>query len=317
MKMNSKRLIKAISRGIIAVCTIGVMVFTNAGGETDVYANQIHNVPVTFSSTDSTITRDVEVHVGDSIEINVTNNTGYTVELASIYYGGTGFSSSNMTGNNVNNGRLESGKSATVNYSGTASSSGVLSFELHNYADDTRKGAMTIQLTVKDAQEQIVGTRSWIPGGGAGAGGSANASGSAGDGSSHTHSYEWKTSQEPTADADGEEIYVCSGCGSVIDRRALPAIGAFEKESIDKIEKAPVGGTVSLETNKWNTLGRNMRDELLARPDVTVKISFLSEGHKGTRLHLTIPAGYNINSLYDKNGYCGLCHAGTILGYDK
>ena len=82
-------------------------------------------------------------------------------------------------------------------------------------------------------------------------------------------------------------------------------------------EEAPVGGTANIETSNWNTLGRGMRDELLARPDVTVKISFLSEGHKGTRLHLTIPAGYDINSLYDANGYCGLCHAGTILGYDK
>ncbi len=311
MKMN--RLIKAICAGFIALCTFGVMFFTNAGGETDVYANQIHNVPVTISSTDSTITRDVEVHVGDSIKVHVTNNTNYDVIPSSDTYAGTGLNSPNMTPNTV----LRNGGTGVYAYNGSAQGSGILYFKLINSIDMTTKGEITIQLTVKDAQGQIVGTRPWVPGGGAGAGGSANASGSTGDGSSHTHSYEWKTSQEPTADADGEEIYVCSGCGDVLYRRGLTAMGVFEKESANKIKNAPSHGKVLIESSNWNTLGTDTKEAMLARPDVTVSASFLSEGYKGKRLHVTIPAGYNINSLYDKNGFCGLCHAGTILGYDQ
>ncbi|MCR4990860.1 MAG: hypothetical protein K6A38_08365 [Lachnospiraceae bacterium] len=157
-------------------------------------------------------------------------------------------------------------------------------------------------------------------GAGAGVGGSgsgdANGSGSAGDVPPHVHSYEWKVTQEPTADADVEEIYVCE-CGDVKYRQGLSAMGAFDRESADKVLKAGYGAIVNIETSHWNSLGRTIKEAMIKRSDVSVKFSFLSEGHKGTRLNLTIPAGYDINSLYDENGFCGLCNAGTILGYDR
>ena len=220
------------------------------------------------------------------------------------------------------------GGTGTISFDGSAQSSGEIYFNVINTADVQSKGLMTIHLTVRDAEGRIVGTRPWIPGdgagtgtGGAGAGaavgaGDANGSGSAGDVPPHVHSYEWKTTKEPTADADGEEIYVC-GCGDVKYRQGLSAMGAFDRESADKVLKAGYGAIVNIETSHWNSLGRTMKEAMIKRSDVSVKFSFLSEGHKGTRLNLTIPAGYDINSLYDENGYCGLCHAGTILGYDQ
>ncbi len=133
----------------------------------------------------------------------------------------------------------------------------------------------------------------------------------------HVHSYRWEVIQSPTAESDGWEAYKCSGCGDIKERSPLPAMSVFDEEVIAKIKKAPIGGTVKIETTHWNSLGRSIRDALAARPDVTLCISFLSEGYRGIPLKVTLPAGIDIVGLFDENGYLGLCRAGTELGYDQ
>ncbi len=132
----------------------------------------------------------------------------------------------------------------------------------------------------------------------------------------HTHSYTWKISKEPTATSDGEEIYVCE-CGHIAQTNVLPGSAAFEADIIAKIKKAPVNGIVTIETRIWNSLSKDVRDALVERPDVTLKISFLSEGYKGIPLKVTIPTGIDRYALWDENGWLGLCRAGSTLGYDK
>ena len=132
----------------------------------------------------------------------------------------------------------------------------------------------------------------------------------------HTHSYTWKISKEPTATSDGEEIYVCE-CGHIAQINILPGSAAFETDMIAKIKKAPVNGIVTIETRIWNSLSKDVRDALVERPDVTLKISFLSEGYKGIPLKVTIPTGIDRYALWDENGWLGLCRAGSTLGYDK
>ena len=110
---------------------------------------------------------------------------------------------------------------------------------------------------------------------------------------------------------------MCSGCGDVKETSPLPALSVFDEEIINKIRNVKSGGTVTIETTHWNSLGRGIRDALAARPDVTLKISFLSEGHKGIPLKVTLPAGMDIAGMFDENGYLGLCRAGSTLGYDQ
>ena len=131
------------------------------------------------------------------------------------------------------------------------------------------------------------------------------------------HTYEWKTMKEATAEEDGEEALVCTQCGAVKEKLGLSAMGAFEEEGAQKILKAGPGATVNIDSTHWNTFGRTMKEAMLKRRDVTVKSSFLSEGHKGIPLKVTIPAGTDIESLYDSNGYMGLCRVGSELGYDQ
>ena len=130
----------------------------------------------------------------------------------------------------------------------------------------------------------------------------------------HVHSYKWETVKEPTEKEDGLEVYKCTGCGDIKAKNVLSAQTVFEAEIIKKIEKCPLNGTVYVETIPWNSFGRGVRDAMIKRPDVTIKASFLSEGHKGIPLKVTIPCSRA--DLFDSNGYLGLCRACAELGYD-
>ncbi len=134
--------------------------------------------------------------------------------------------------------------------------------------------------------------------------------------SSHTHSYSWVVTKSPTSTSDGEEAYMCS-CGEIERTSILPAISAFEEETINKIKNAPANAVVEVETSLFNSFGIGVRDALAARPDVTLKVSFLEGGYRGQRLKLTIPAGKDRDKHWDENGWLGLCRAGTIFGYDQ
>ena len=134
--------------------------------------------------------------------------------------------------------------------------------------------------------------------------------------SSHTHSYSWVVTKYPTSTSDGEEAYQCS-CGEIERTSILPAISAFEEETINKIKNAPANAVIEVETSLFNSFGIGVRDALAARPDVTLKVRFLSEGYRGQLLKVTIPTGIDRYALWDENGWLGLCRAGSTLGYDK
>ncbi|MBR6149140.1 MAG: hypothetical protein IKQ44_12405 [Lachnospiraceae bacterium] len=134
--------------------------------------------------------------------------------------------------------------------------------------------------------------------------------------SSHTHSFSWVVTKSPTSTSDGEEAYMCS-CGEIERTSILPAISAFEEETINKIKNAPANAVIEVETSLFNSFGIGVRDALAARPDVTLKVKFLSEGYRGQLLKVTIPTGIDRYALWDEKGWLGLCRAGSTLGYDK
>ncbi len=133
---------------------------------------------------------------------------------------------------------------------------------------------------------------------------------------SHTHSFSWVVTKSPTSTSDGEEAYMCS-CGEIARTSILPAISAFEEETINKIKNAPANAVIEVETSLFNSFGIGVRDALAARPDVTLKVKFLSEGYRGQLLKVTIPTGRDRYALWDEKGWLGLCRAGSTLGYDK
>ncbi|MCR4989598.1 MAG: hypothetical protein K6A38_01870 [Lachnospiraceae bacterium] len=58
-----------------------------------------------------------------------------------------------------------------------------------------------------------------------------------------------------------------------------------------------------------------MLDELAARPDVTLNLKFREKGYKGGEVRtVTIPAGYDVASLKDANGYAGFLYLMGVFG---
>ncbi len=120
----------------------------------------------------------------------------------------------------------------------------------------------------------------------------------------HVHVYEWDTIQA-TADQDGEMRYQCRICGDIQTRVPITAYYVFNKETTERIRKAKQGETVKIETARWISFHKMVMQALSERPDVTLEVSFLDEGHKGTRKTFTIPAGTDVMSLVDDKGFAG------------
>ena len=54
-----------------------------------------------------------------------------------------------------------------------------------------------------------------------------------------------------------------------------------------------------------------MIETFATRKDIDINVVFT---HNGKKMKVTIPAGYDMNSLLDENGYCGFLRLLSILG---
>ncbi|SEF76849.1 hypothetical protein SAMN02910276_01006 [Butyrivibrio sp. Su6] len=86
----------------------------------------------------------------------------------------------------------------------------------------------------------------------------------------------------------------------------------FSSAVIDTVANAPTSGEVVIETNTIACLDKNMVDSMSKRTDVAISIIFKNKD--GQKLKVTIPAGYNVTTLLDSNGYCGYMHLVDVFG---
>ncbi|SCX89685.1 hypothetical protein SAMN02910292_00405 [Lachnospiraceae bacterium XBB2008] len=128
------------------------------------------------------------------------------------------------------------------------------------------------------------------------------------------HDYEWRTLKEATEDEDGEYAYVCRTCGDVRYRVPIGAYATFNINTQNKIRNAAKDATVEISTTRWISFHRMVMDALRERPDVTLKVNYLSDGYKGDPMTFTIPAGTDTGALPDENGYAGFKFLGGIFG---
>ncbi len=120
----------------------------------------------------------------------------------------------------------------------------------------------------------------------------------------HEHTLVWKETKEATEDAEGEICYLCE-CGYVEYRIPTSANAIFIKNTINKIVKAPYGSTVNVSTIRWSAFNSAVIEALAKRPDVSMNLTFRQFGYRGDRLKTTIPAGADLTSCLDENGYVG------------
>ena len=127
---------------------------------------------------------------------------------------------------------------------------------------------------------------------------------STGQSNACSHEYEWVEDTAATADSDAKLVYKCKKCGNIAMRmtEANSAFLSFNQNSEKKIKKASLGATVTIDTSTWNSFYRSVMDTLSDRPDLTLVIEYTDAGN---RRQITIPAGTDITSLIDDNGYTG------------
>lgn len=124
----------------------------------------------------------------------------------------------------------------------------------------------------------------------------------------HTHDYKWEISLMPTEERDGWCDYRCE-CGSVTARQPISMFYVIIRNIIEKIEEAPVNGTVTVNNKYLRCLTDEIVEALLARPDVTLDVKFID---KEVPLHFTIPAGM---APVDGEDWYGYYYLGTVYGW--
>ena len=85
----------------------------------------------------------------------------------------------------------------------------------------------------------------------------------------------------------------------------------YKESIISNVAAAPEGGALNIETDRVACFDRKMIEAIAARSDIDVNVVFT---YGGKRLKVTIPAGYDVNSLLDEGGYCGFLRLMSILG---
>lgn len=84
----------------------------------------------------------------------------------------------------------------------------------------------------------------------------------------------------------------------------------YKRAFIDSCKTAPANSIIRLETAKASCFDKMMIEALAARPDLTLEVAFPLEGEN---VDLTVPAGYDVMSLLDTNGYCGFLYLNHLF----
>lgn len=122
--------------------------------------------------------------------------------------------------------------------------------------------------------------------------------------SAHVHDYAWVRSTDATENTDAVLEYRCRACGDIAAYKSVDnsAYALFLKDAAEEIKDAAANAVVKIDTVKWLSLDKAVVDAFDARKDVTLKITYTQ---KGERKALEIPAGTDLSSLLDENGYIG------------
>ena len=118
----------------------------------------------------------------------------------------------------------------------------------------------------------------------------------------HEHNYVWQIAREATPTEDGEMVYICKECGSVMHRIPISGYVAFNEDTAKKIRNARQGAELVVHTEKWISFYSVVWDELEKRPDITLVINY---NDKGKMYEVVVPAGTDVDTIKNEEGYAG------------
>ena len=121
----------------------------------------------------------------------------------------------------------------------------------------------------------------------------------------HVHDLHWTTIKDATESEDGIVAYACSSCGYQEQVTYISAYNLFNVNTASKIKNAALNETVRIETDRWLSFHKMVFDALTERPDVSIDVTYLSDGYKGENEQLHIPAGIDWTTILDGQMYAG------------
>ena len=125
------------------------------------------------------------------------------------------------------------------------------------------------------------------------------------------HDLEEELVRPATAECDALMAKQCTICGAVLDYTEVPnsAYAAFQKETIEAILNASTDEIV-IRTQRWISFHQSVLEAISLRPDVEVMIRYR---YQGEEYEVTIPAGAEMRTLADENGFCGFRYLNLIF----
>lgn len=85
----------------------------------------------------------------------------------------------------------------------------------------------------------------------------------------------------------------------------------YKTAVIENIATAPANGAFNIVTDRVSVFDRKMIEAFAKRSDIDINVVFT---YLGRKIKITIPAGYNVLTLLDENGYCGFLRLLQLLG---
>lgn len=119
------------------------------------------------------------------------------------------------------------------------------------------------------------------------------------------------TSSSPEAAAAVAAISGDKPAVTVSFQSGKSTVVQYKNAVINNVASVPNGGALNIITDKPSVFDTKMIEAIAARSDIDVNVVFT---YGGKKLLVVIPAGYNVKSLLDSNGYCGFLRLLAILG---
>lgn len=128
----------------------------------------------------------------------------------------------------------------------------------------------------------------------------------------HTHTWILKEYIAATATEDAVVAPICEGCGigGSYTKRPGSAHTRFLLDIVEQINEAEQDAEVIASTELWVSMNYLVTEALAERADVSLTINYK---YKGKYYALTIPAGYDVKTLTDENGWVGFRHIDSVL----
>lgn len=104
----------------------------------------------------------------------------------------------------------------------------------------------------------------------------------------------------------------CELCGQVLNYGEIPntAYVSFLDDAASIIRKAQPAEQVVVDTDRWISFDRRVLDAIKERADVSILIRYRDQGEEHQVL---LPAGADVSSLGDENGFCGFRYLHQIF----